>query len=66
MGEIHRNSSGRDTRSRLGEHGGLLLAGAVGVCLVGFFLHHACVPVETFVWQTTARYTVGASCERRA
>ncbi len=63
MREIHRTITWRTVRSWIGEHAGLLLVLIVSAYLVGFFWYHAFVPVDALVWQETARYTVGESCE---
>ena len=63
MRESHRNTTWRGVRSWIAEHIGLLLVAFVSAYLVGFFLYHAFVPVDALLWQETARYTVGDSCE---
>ena len=63
MHEIHRTIIWRTVRSWVGEHIGFVLVIIVSAYLVGFFCYHALVPVDALVWQETARYTVGDSCE---
>jgi hypothetical protein len=66
MREIHRNRQRRDMRSWVGEHVGPRLAVTANVYLVGFFLCHACVPVDALVWQKAARPAIGDPCEGQA
>jgi len=53
-------------RARVGEHVGPRLAVTASVHLVGFFLCHACVPVDALVWQKAARPAIGGPCEGQA
>ena len=63
MSEIHRTIKWKAWRSWVTEHVGLLLAVLVIVYLLGFFWYHTFVPVDALMWQATARYAVGESCE---
>ena len=63
MRETHRTFSWWGVRSWFGEHIGFLLVLVVTAYLVGFFWYHAFVPVDAMMWQKTARYAVGKSCE---